>query len=114
MTGYSVRVAPAAKREIKKLTTDAQIKIVKCLEKLGVNPRPPGVEKLSENPKFLRMRVGDYRVIYHIEDHTEVLVVVVVRHRKDAYRDLDKLDMRLVAARIAPLLTGLAQRGPGN
>lgn len=107
MTDYEVRFAPAAKRELKKLDRTAQRKIVKKLGELEKNPRPSGVEKLSQDPRFWRVKAGDYRVVYTIEDNSKIVVVVVVRHRKEAYRNLDQLDHRLVAKTIGKFLTGI-------
>ena len=104
MAPYAVHVGPAAKREIKKLAQPDQRLVIRCLEGLALEPRPRGVEKLSHNPRFWRIRAGNYRVIYHIDDEDEVVIVLLARHRKDAYRDIGKLDVRLIAAKLAPLL----------
>lgn len=104
---YAIKIAPAAVRHMKKLPRPVQARVVKCLEALTKNPRPNGVEKLSQQPGLWRVRVGDYRVIYWIDDAVSVVIALIVRHRKDAYRDLDKLDASIVAATLVPLLTGL-------
>lgn len=98
MSVYVVAIAPAAEREIRKLGADAQNKVIECLEKLESDPRPNGVEKLSQDPRFWRVKAGKYRVIYAIEDDKKIIIVLIVRHRKDAYRNLEVLDSRLVAA----------------
>src|SRR5262245_47639149 len=105
MSPYLVRVGSAAAREIKKLDRSAQKKLITALESLATEPRPKGVEKLSHDPRFWRIRNGQYRAIYNIDDDAKTIYVLVVRHRKDAYRNLDSLDQRLVAATLAPLLT---------
>lgn len=64
---YDIRVAPAAMRQLKKLSRQLQEKVIKCLDGLSTNPRPNGVEKLSQDPRFWRVRVGDYRIVYWIE-----------------------------------------------
>jgi mRNA interferase RelE/StbE len=104
---YDIQIAPAAVRQLKKLTPQLREKVVKCLEGLSINPRPHGVEKLSQDPRFWRVRVGDYRIVYWIDDEAKVLVTLIVRHRKDAYRDIDKLDPAIVAKAIGPVLAGL-------
>jgi mRNA interferase RelE/StbE len=103
---YTVLVAPAAKRELKKLTRQVRKRVMKALAELATTPRPVGVEKLSQDPRFWRHRAGDYRFIYAVDDKQSLVQILVVRHRKDAYRDIDKLDARLVADTIAPLLLG--------
>jgi mRNA interferase RelE/StbE len=67
-------------------------KVVKALVALSGNPRPHGVEKLSRDPRLWRVRCGKYRIIYWINDEAGIVVALIVRHRKDAYRDIDKLD----------------------
>ena len=73
-------------------------------ENLADDPRPKGVEKLQQNPRFWRVRTGDYRIVYNIDDAKVVIFVVVVRHRKDAYRGLEDLDTKLVAATLSAQL----------
>jgi mRNA interferase RelE/StbE len=83
-------------------------KVVKALVALSGNPRPHGVEKLSQDPRLWRVRCGEYRIIYWINDEAGILVAPIVRHRKDAYRDIDKLDPALVVH--TPLRSGCRSR----
>jgi mRNA interferase RelE/StbE len=108
MGDYKVQIAPAATREIKKLDRATQRRIIKKLEDLEDDSRPSGVEKLSQDPRFWRVKVGDYRVIYAVEDNSKLVVVVIVRHRREAYRNLDQLDAKFVAATLGPMLTSIA------
>ena len=55
------------------------------MEALAEKPRPEGCSKLTGREAW-RIRVGDYRVIYEIHDDRQVVIIVVIRHRKDAYR----------------------------
>lgn len=82
---YTVRITPVARRQIKDLERTVQERIIKCLEKLGTNPRPQGVKKLSGAESLYRVRVGDYRIIYEIQDKALVVLVVKVAHRREAY-----------------------------
>jgi mRNA interferase RelE/StbE len=107
-TKYEVRIAPAAVRQLKKLPQTMRERVVHAMEGLSNDPRPKGVEKLSQNPRLWRVRVGDYRLVYWIDDESKVLITLIVRHRKDAYRDIDKLDPSVVAKTITPLLSGLS------
>ena len=54
--------------------------------KLATDPRPPGARALKDRPGYLRVRVGDYRLIYTIEDDVLRVIVVRVGHRRDVYR----------------------------
>lgn len=99
---YAVVVGSSASRQIRKLERRAQIQVVKRLEAMQNDPRPKGVEKLSQNPRFYRVRSGDYRLIYNVDDQTSTIYVVVVRHRREAYRALENLDAKLIAAMLSP------------
>ncbi len=83
---YEVEITPAAKRQIKKLTKSVQGLIVERLEELAENPRPDGVLKMEGEENLYRVRVGDYRIIYEIQDRVLLIVVVKVGHRSNVYR----------------------------
>lgn len=83
---YEVEITPAAKRQIKKLTKSIQQLIVERLEELVENPRPPGVLKMEGEENLYRVRVGDYRIIYQVQDRMLLIVVVKVGHRGNVYR----------------------------
>lgn len=106
---HAIRLAPAAVRQIKSLQPAVQKRVVKCLDALSDDPRPSGVEKLYHKLKLWRVRVGEYRVVYLIENTQRVVIVLLVKHRKDVYRELEKLDPVAVAQAIAPLLLGSAR-----
>jgi mRNA interferase RelE/StbE len=112
MGKYNILVAPAFKREFKKLPRKVQKKVITCLEGMTTDPRPPNVEKLSQDPRFWRARIGNYRMIYAIEDEQNIVIACLVRHRRDAYRDIDKLDARLVLETLKPLLAGIHAESP--
>jgi mRNA interferase RelE/StbE len=82
---YRVELAPTADRQRRKLPVDVQKRIVRALEQLETDPRPPGVRKLQGEDNLWRLRVGDYRVIYTIEDDRLLVLVVRVANRRDAY-----------------------------
>jgi mRNA interferase RelE/StbE len=105
-------VTPAFKREFKKLDKKTQKRVITCLDGMVIDPRPPNVEKLSQDPRFWRVRIGSYRMIYAIDDDQNVVIACLVRHRRDAYRDIDKLDARLVAETLKPLLGGTGAKPP--
>ncbi|MGB7415498.1 MAG: type II toxin-antitoxin system RelE/ParE family toxin [Thermosynechococcaceae cyanobacterium] len=83
---YCVEIAPAAKRQIKKLSFDIQKRIVKALEALEQIPRPEGCTKLKGADSLYRIRVGDYRIVYDIQDDVLQVLVVRVGHRRNVYR----------------------------
>jgi mRNA interferase RelE/StbE len=81
---YRVEVTPAAARQLRKLDPPVARRIQGAIELLAVDPRPPASRPLRGRPGY-RVRVGDYRVLYTVQD--EVLVVVVVRlgHRRHVH-----------------------------
>jgi mRNA interferase RelE/StbE len=84
---YTIDIRPVAARQLKKLTLAVQTQIIKQLEELEAEPRPLGVKKLSGKNNLYRVRVGEYRIIYAIEDTALLVLVVAVGHRREIYRD---------------------------
>jgi mRNA interferase RelE/StbE len=86
--GYHVFFAPAADRQLRKLPENVQRRIVRATEALQSDPRPPGSVKLQgeEDLHRIRIRVGDWRVVYQIQDRELLVLVVRVGHRRDVYR----------------------------
>jgi len=84
---YRVEFRPAAARELRKLDRTAQDRISKVISLLADEPRPPAAKMLSgdDAPQLWRVRTGDYRVIYSIEDDVLLVLVINVRHRREAY-----------------------------
>ena len=60
-------------------------KVLKIIERLAGNPRPVNCVKLSGDEKY-RLRSGNYRILYSVEDDVLIVIVVKVGHRKDVYR----------------------------
>ncbi len=92
---YTVEFLKTAAEELADFPKDAQRQILKKLEGLKDNPRPAGVEQLKGREKFLRMRVGDYRVIYTVEGKHLVVLVIRIGHRKEVYENLEALSRRV-------------------
>ncbi len=85
---YRVLVAPAARREVKKLPRTVQALIIEVLRDLASDPRPTGCKQLSGPEGFYRVRSGDYRAVYTVEDSALLVTVVKVAHRRDVYQDI--------------------------
>ncbi len=83
--GYVLEIVPKAEKEYLKLPHTAQSKIKRNILSLENNPRPVGSKKLRESP-YYRIRTGDYRVVYSINDDTKVAKVLSIAHRKEVYR----------------------------
>ena len=82
---YKVIISRQAAKAIKKLPKGNISKILTKLNSLSDNPRPPGVIKLTSFENLWRVRVGNYRIIYSIEDEVHVVDIREVVDRKDAY-----------------------------
>ena len=83
---YTVEVAPAADRQIRKLDRETQRRVLACLERLGEEPRSKDSVKLQAAEDLYRVRVGDYRIIYEISDRQLLVLVLKVGHRREIYR----------------------------
>ena len=83
---YTVVLTNPVVRQLKKLPRKAQVKISQAIDSLSKNPRPQGAIKLQGKKTYHRLRVGDYRIIYHIHDKKLVVAVLRVAHRKEVYR----------------------------
>ncbi|THJ21873.1 MAG: type II toxin-antitoxin system RelE/ParE family toxin [Nitrospira sp. CG24D] len=83
---YSILLAPPVERQLKALTEPVQKRIVKRLRMLKENPRPQGVKKLAGEEDLYRIREGDYRIIYTIQDKQLIVLVVKIGDRKEIYR----------------------------
>ena len=86
MADYSVEIARSARKEIDALDPPVAIRIIKRIESLVKDPRPAGVVKLEAAPDLWRIRVGEWRVVYRIDDRTKLVDINAVRHRREVYR----------------------------
>lgn len=81
---YNILVLPVAQRAIRKLPPEAKRRVQAAIELLAEEPRPPAAKKLTARPEW-RVRTGDYRVLYRIEDDVLTVVVVAAGHRREIY-----------------------------
>ena len=82
---YEIRLLPAAAREYRKLQGPIKERIRTAIDILAIDPRPPGATKLAGQDK-LRVRVGDHRIIYAVDDPEALVIVARVAHRREVYR----------------------------
>ena len=89
MASYEIEWAGTALRELRKLDKQTAHRVLRAVTGLAADPRPAGVRALSGQPAgTMRLRVGDYRVVYVIEDEQIRVLVVRVAHRREVYRGL--------------------------
>lgn len=85
MAGYRVDITRSAEKDLADLNRRDHKRVVARMQALAGDPRPHGCEKLSGEEKY-RLRQGDYRIVYAIDDPQSIVTVVKVAHRRDAYR----------------------------
>ncbi|HVT43725.1 MAG TPA: type II toxin-antitoxin system RelE/ParE family toxin [Thermoanaerobaculia bacterium] len=85
MADYRVLIKPSAAREYERLPASVAARVASKIESLGPKPRPHGVKKLEGAPVRWRLRAGDWRIIYAIDDARLVIEVLYIRHRSKAY-----------------------------
>ena len=83
---YPILLRPAAVRDLKALPSDLRARIDKAIDRLAEDARPPGSRKLAGAKDEWRLRVGDYRVLYMVNDSEHQVVVARIAHRREAYR----------------------------
>ena len=86
--GYRVETRPRVRKDMRKLDKPARNDVLSAMRGLAHDPRPAGVRPLQGHRPWLRIRVGDYRVIYAVDDHEQLVTVAVVGPRRDVYRNL--------------------------
>jgi mRNA interferase RelE/StbE len=84
---YTITITESALKELKRLQKIYVKKIQVAIDGLANNPRPAGYKKLKgEQDELYRIRIGDYRVIYSIENQIKIVDVRRIGHRKDIYK----------------------------
>jgi len=83
---YAVKFARIARKELEALDDSFLSGVFRRIEALADNPRPVGCRKIRGERSLWRIRVGDYRIIYSIDDAHKVIDISTIRHRSDAYR----------------------------
>lgn len=81
---YEVLIDRSAQKQLQKIAAPNFNRIVKAIYALGNNPRPQGYKKLTGRDGY-RIRIGDYRVIYQIEDNVLKVFVIEIGHRREIY-----------------------------
>ena len=85
MARYRVIVRKSVSKDMRGIPRNDVRRILASIESLADDPRPPGSKKLSGQERY-RIRQGNYRILYEIEDDRLIICVVKVRHRRDVYR----------------------------
>ena len=82
---YVGNLTPRAARELRRLPSDVSRRVLEAVLALESDPRPPGSRKLAASDEW-RIRIGDYRVRYRIDDSSRQFTVTRIAHRREVYR----------------------------
>lgn len=85
---YEVFLERAARKDLEVLPARVFRQVIACVRGLALDPRPPGARKIVGSDNAWRVRLGDYRVVYEVDDAAFRVIVYRVRHRKEAYLGL--------------------------
>lgn len=85
MASYAVEIKPSARKELDALPDHVLSRVFRKVQSLSDNPRPAGCKKLKGYKDLRRIRVGDWRVVYIIDDAVRVVSVTRIAHRREVY-----------------------------
>jgi Cytotoxic translational repressor of toxin-antitoxin stability system len=83
---YRVLLRRSAAHELANLPQPIRRRVARAIDALASDPRPPGAKLLTGPDRIWRLRIGDYRILYRVDDELVQVLVIRVRHRSDAYR----------------------------
>ncbi|TFI53747.1 type II toxin-antitoxin system RelE/ParE family toxin [Mastigocladus laminosus UU774] len=83
---YTIIISKSVQKQIDDLPNDVVERVLEKIQNLASEPRPDGVVKLKGSDHEYRIRVGDYRVRYEVDDQSQLVQVLQCKHRKDVYR----------------------------
>ncbi|MCE7982272.1 MAG: type II toxin-antitoxin system RelE/ParE family toxin [Caldilinea sp. CFX5] len=84
---YTVIVPKQVQKQLDDLPQQVKPRVVEHILELKTQPRPPGCVKLKGYAAEYRIRVGDYRVRYEFDDQGRIVLLLVIKHRKDVYQE---------------------------
>jgi mRNA interferase RelE/StbE len=85
MADYVITFVRSARKELEALPNSLIVRIFSKIQNLSIEPRPDGCRKLQGFANLWRIRIGDYRVLYSVDDNNEMIDIIAVRHRREAY-----------------------------
>ena len=85
---WTVEFTPGSERDLLRLQTPSRLRVARAIAKLEDDPFPRGREKMKVHVSLWRIRVGDFRVVYAVDESRRGLTITRIRNRKEVYRDL--------------------------
>jgi mRNA interferase RelE/StbE len=86
MASFRIEVSATAEKQIRKLSRDDQIRVLRAIRPLATEPTPPGPRGLRGYDDVFRIRVGRYRVLYRVEGRRLLIIILKIGRRRDIYR----------------------------
>ncbi|MBE8986587.1 type II toxin-antitoxin system RelE family toxin [Nostoc sp. LEGE 12450] len=83
---YAIAISKSVQKQIDNLPNDVIERVIEKIQNLALQPRPDGIVKLKGSDNEYRIRIGDYRVRYEIDDESQLIQILQCKHRKDVYR----------------------------
>ena len=87
---HTIEFSRRAERDFRNLPKSVQLKLAPKIDSLANEPRPRGVKKLTGEEELYRIRVGDYRVIYQVQDKALLVLVIKIADRKEVYKRIGR------------------------
>ena len=88
MSRFSIELKSSARKSLEKLEVKDRLRVYAAIELLSENPRPPFSVRIKGS-EFLRVRVGDYRILYSINTGRLIILIIDIGHRREIYRDVN-------------------------
>jgi mRNA interferase RelE/StbE len=88
MASYRIEVSATAEKQIRKLSREDQIRVLRAIRSLATEWLPPGARKVRGYDDVFRIRVETYRVLYRIQGHRLLIIILKIGHRREIYRSL--------------------------
>ncbi|MEH2026573.1 type II toxin-antitoxin system RelE family toxin [Nostoc sp.] len=83
---YAIVISKSVQKQIDNLPNDVALRVIEKMQNLASQARPDGIVKLKGSDNEYRIRIGDYRVRYEIDDESQLVQILQCKHRKDVYR----------------------------
>ena len=88
MASFRIEVSATAEKQIRKLQREDQVRVLRAIQPLAIDPTPPGSRKVRGYDDVFRIRVGTFRILYRIVGRRLLIIVLKIGHRRQIYRSL--------------------------
>jgi len=83
---YEILLERGAEKDLKRLPDEIFRRVVNRIKTLSENPKPSGCRKITGSKNDWRVRIGDYRIVYEIDEKAKAVKIMIIKHRREAYR----------------------------